>query len=594
MELSEVVDLVGPELARAMEAKGFTALTPVQSAILDPELAGRDLRVSSQTGSGKTIAIGLAVRELVRAECAPARGKDARPRVLVVVPTRELAKQVEEELSWLYKGLGLKVASVTGGGGGGGYRDELRAFRAGPAVVVGTPGRLLDHLERGALDASNLGAVVLDEADRMLDMGFREDIEKIFERAPAERSTHLVSATFPREVARLADRVQSEPARVEGTPLGAANVDIEHVVHLVREDQRLEAIVNLILSSPGSQNLVFARTRADVSDIARALQDTGFVVGMLSGEMEQPERLRALAAFKAGRLDALIATDVAARGIDVQDIARVVHAQPPSDPDAYTHRSGRTGRAGKKGTSSLLVTPHELVKTSRLLSRAAVRYKLEPIPSASSIRAARDQRMFEELTADGDEAVAPPDARALELAERLAHSSDVARVIARLVARSRGRQIEPREVTAIEPPASRRPPGNLPLPTRAKGERSAEGPRGGGAGWVPFRVSWGQVHGADARRLVAMLCRRGGIEGGQIGAIRVGRTSSVVEVAAVVAESFERAASAPDPRDKKVVIRRWREQASGDGEGATHAPPRREGGHAPPKRGKPPGRPRSR
>ena len=333
MVSDDLAATIGP-IAAALRDKGFERLTPVQEAVLEPELDGRDLRISSQTGSGKTVAIGLAVRGIVADATEPG------PRVIVITPVRELARQVEEELRWLYAPVGARVISVTGGSG---YRDELRALRTRPAVVVGTPGRLRDHLERKSLDAARVAAVVLDEADRMLDMGFREEVEAILSATPEGRRTHLVSATFPREVKALADRFQNDPAIIQGTPLGAANQDIEHIIHLVQPDERLHALVNLLLLTPGAHTLIFARTRADVAEIADHLGEAGFVIGMLSGEMEQAERNRALAAFKAGRLDALVATDVAARGIDVVDIARVIHAEPPGDADAYTHRSGPMG-----------------------------------------------------------------------------------------------------------------------------------------------------------------------------------------------------------------------------------------------------------
>lgn len=555
---------LGPELAGALEKKGFERLTPVQEAVLAPDLVGRDLRISSQTGSGKTVAIGLVVRDDVRAigdgeeelpEAEPsgnAKGRDqrARPRVLVVTPTRELAKQVEEELAWLYAPLRARITSVTGGGG---YRDELRAFRAKPAVIVGTPGRLLDHLKRGAIDASVTTAVVLDEADRMLDLGFREDLEAILAYPPAEHRTHLVSATFPREVRALADRVQTDPVAVEGTPLGTANLDIEHIVHLVHPRERLAAIINLLLEAPGGQTLIFARTRADVAELADALGNEGFVIAMLSGEMEQGERNRALAAFKRGNVDALVATDVAARGIDVQDVTRVLHAEPPTDADAYTHRSGRTGRAGKKGISSILVTERELERTSALLARAKVRWRFAPIPSAESLRDARDQRLFDSLVADFVEGDAI-DPRSLALAERLLGSPEPLRGVGRLVAMTLRRgAAEPREVSLINPPQQGR---RREQPRREQGQ----GPRAGGGGWVPFRISWGEAHGADARRLVAMMCRRGKIEGRDIGAIRIGRTSSVIEVSSGVAQEFERNTAKPDPRDPRVHVRRWSDE----------------------------------
>ncbi len=573
---------IGPELAGALEKKGFERLTPVQEAVLVPELRGRDLRISSQTGSGKTVAIGLSLRDDLRALAAEApretgpvryggddRDTKANPRAIVVTPTRELAKQVQEELAWLYAPLGARVSSVTGGGG---YRDELRSFRAKPAIIVGTPGRLLDHLKRGAIDASETGAIVLDEADRMLDLGFREDLEAILGFAPEGHRTHLVSATFPREVKALADRVQSDPVSVEGTPLNTANRDIEHLVHLVQPRERFAAIVNLLLESPRQERdpdtdpstpspeargtaptLIFCRTRADVAELAGMLSDAGFSMAMLSGEMEQAERNRALSAFKRGHVDALVATDVAARGIDVENIARVIHAESPDDADSYTHRSGRTGRAGRKGTSSLLATPSELHRVTSLLQRARVEFRFAPIPTAESIRETRDANLLAELTQDFVQGE-PIDQRSLAIAERILGSSEPARAVARLVAIALTKtHAEPLDVTPVTPPP--------PRPAGAARRAHTAGPGADSEqGFVPFRVSWGQAHGASAPRLVAMMCRRGKVDGRDIGAIRVGRTSSVVEIREDVAADFERASSKPDPRDPRVHIRRWSEE----------------------------------
>jgi ATP-dependent RNA helicase DeaD len=447
--VSELARVIGPALTGALEKRGFSTLTPVQQSILDPALAGRDLRISSKTGSGKTVAIGLVLRDVVQA-------RPAAPHALVITPTRELAKQVAEELAWLYEPLGATVASLTGGAS---FRAERRALDDKPGIVVGTPGRLLDYLNRRTLDASQVGAVVLDEADRMLDLGFREDIEAIFAFLPMEHQTHLMSATFSREVQNLADRLQREPARVEGTPLGAANEDISHVIHVVAPGQRVDAIVNLLLATPGTQTVIFAKTRADVSDLHGALRDAGFVIGMLSGEMDQPERNRALADFRRGHVDALVATDVAARGIDVQDIGRVIHAEPPNDVDAYTHRSGRTGRAGRKGTSSVLATPASLSKTERLLARAKVSYEIQPIPTPDQIREVRDERVIERLTTEPDpdpgiRALEEPDEHQMALAERILSMESAKLAIARLLVRARaGGPVRPARGRADRRPA---------------------------------------------------------------------------------------------------------------------------------------------
>jgi ATP-dependent RNA helicase DeaD len=572
MEDQELAARLGPELAAAFAERGYTALTSVQEAALDPAAKDCDLRISSQTGSGKTVAIGLALRELLDGVVGPTDGA-AKPAALVVVPTRELARQVELELAWLFAKVGHRVASVTGGAS---YRDERRALGAGPAIVVGTPGRLLDQLDRGAIDPSGIRAVALDEADRMLDMGFREDIETIFGKLPEERRTHLVSATFPRDVIALADSVQTDPIMIEGTPLGVANADIDHVIHLVRPEQRTDAIVNLLLARPGAQTLVFARTRADVADLANALADAGFYVSALSGEMEQRERNRALAAFKNGDLDALVATDVAARGIDVQDIARVIHAEPPSDADSYTHRSGRTGRAGKKGTSTVLVVPQGLSRTTFLLRRAGVTARVEPLPTADVILDARDEIVISDLTGDADLAMVP-DERTQALAERIVETGHGARAIARLLAQRFARRTPPRDVT----PIAARPVEPRKERPRPEGGRDRPKPPPRGEDWVTFRVTWGEAHGADARRLLAMACRRGNIQGSDIGAIRVMRSFSTIDVARGVADAFAAAAEKPDPRDVRVKIQRFQDRG-----GAPHraSPPRPE---APPFRGSP-------
>ncbi len=574
-EFPDFSKLVGPAIATALERRGFTALTPVQLAVLDPKLAKRDLRVSSQTGSGKTIAIGLAIRDVIEGDVS-AVGGAGHPRALVVLPTGELAKQVEEELAWLLAGVPARVVSVTGGAS---YMQERRALASGIAVVVGTPGRLLDHLKRGSIHPDQIAACVLDEADRMLDLGFREDLEAILGFAPPEHLTHLMSATFPRDVKALADKVQRQPAHVEGTPLGTANADIDHVIHIVDARSRVDAIVNLLLATPDAQTLVFARTRADVARITHELSDAGFHVASLSGEMEQPERNRALAAFKRGNLHALVATDVAARGIDVQDIARVIHAEPPDDADAYTHRSGRTGRAGKKGTSYVLVSNAGLQKATMLMRRAGVKPRVEPLPTAASIRASADERIVEELMRDdsGDAAIDP---RTRALADRIVGSGNATQAIARLLDRARrAGPAEPREIRAVPQPTFERAPTRsferAPAPrgrdreaaprshdrdAPPRGHDREAAPRAERAersdGWVPFRVSWGSEGGADPRRLLALVCRRGNIRGADVGAIRIARAYAVVNVAGIAAQAFAAAASAPDPRDPRVTIRR--------------------------------------
>jgi ATP-dependent RNA helicase DeaD len=619
MALTEYASVLAPELLAAIERKGYSELTAVQLAVLDETLSGRDLRITSQTGSGKTIAIGLILRSVAFQPASVSSGI-ARPRALVIAPTRELAHQVEQELSWLYAESGGRLATTTGGAS---YRDELRALAKGPSVVVGTPGRLLDHLKRGSIDTSEVAAVVLDEADRMLELGFREELEAIFKTLPETRLTHLVSATFPRMVRSLADSVQNKPAHVEGTRLGAANVDIDHVIHIVEPRERLAAIINLLLANPDDQTLVFVRTRADAAHLANELVVSGFAASGLSGEMEQAARSRTLAAFRQGGLRALIATDVAARGIDVQDVARVIHAELPTNADAYTHRSGRTGRAGRRGTSSLLVAPAAVVHATRLLRGLGIQHRFEAIPSAEQIKRAADERTLAELTAESAEASAD-EQRWQPLAERLVLVGSIERTLSRLLARTQRSTAQPREVRSYTERPVRKPgryegngarddrsgrpsryegnaargpsryardegdaTGRAPRQEastarddRAAGPQRHEGrghdarpaPRRDGAAarsFTPFRVSWGQLKGADARRLLAVVCRRGEIRGRDVGAIRVEPTYAIVDVASEVAEGFARAAALPDPREPNVTIRR-------DGNAAASGAPRTE------------------
>ena len=379
-------------LTKTMRQRGFTKLTAVQSAVLAADADHHDLRISSQTGSGKTVAIGLALARHLMNDA----GVRNPPTVLVLVPTRELAMQVRDELHWLYADVsGLRTEVVMGGASIG---LERRALSRMPQVVVGTPGRVNDHIRTGALNCERIAHVALDEADRMLDMGFREELEAILEAMPSERRTHLISATFPPPVRKLANRFQQTPLSLEGTRLGDANDDIEHAAHLVRRDQRYGVLVNLMLMNEGSRCLVFVERRVDASTLADKLAADGFAAAALSGELPQAQRTRTINAFRDGSTRILVSTDVAARGIDVPEIELVVHADLPENADAYVHRSGRTGRAGKRGRSLLLVAPSAQRAVDRLLASARIQADWQPAPTAPKVRKALRKRFRREST----------------------------------------------------------------------------------------------------------------------------------------------------------------------------------------------------
>ncbi len=478
-------DDVSPAIRAALEGRGFTALTPVQEAVLDPALAGRDLRIFSQTGSGKTVAVGLAIAPALEIAAAaappgavPGPFKPARPFALVVAPTRELATQIGSELAWLFEPLKVSVTVVTGGAS---YPRELAALRKGPLVIAGTPGRLLDHLSRKSIDLSALAVVVLDEADQMLDMGFRDELEAILEKTPETRRTLLLSATFPREVQRLADRCQRDAVVAAGAGAGERNEDIAHVAHIVLAEERDRALLNLLLMAPGDRALVFVRTREGAAELADRLSDAGLPARAIHGDLEQRDRTRTLDAFRSGAVTTLVATDVAARGLDVPDVTRVIHADPPNDSEVFTHRSGRTARAGKKGQSIILIPPGMRERVKSMLRRAGVEATWSAAPSAADVLRAADDRLAAELLTPPEGAPAP-NPRLQALAEKLLAAMDPRDLVTALLSRgNHAGACAPADVTPILP----QPPRTLrarrtPCPRRAATVQapSAVPPRG--------------------------------------------------------------------------------------------------------------------
>ena len=560
---------VPERLAGAMRRRGFETLTSVQRAVLDAESEARDLRISSQTGSGKTVAIGLALADALTAP--PAADADpTSPGVLVLVPTRELAMQVRDELGWLFAGERNVAVEVVMGGAS--LVAERRALARRPRVVVGTPGRTLDHLKNGALRCHGVEHVVLDEADRMLEMGFREELEEILERLPGERRTHLVSATLPAPVRRLADRFQRDAVHIEGTRLGVANDDIQHIAHLAGARDTYPALVNLLLINEGRRCLVFVERRASAGALAARLSGDGFPVQAFSGDLPQAQRTRTLDAFRDGTVRTLVSTDVAARGIDVPDIELVIHLDPPGDADSYVHRSGRTGRAGRAGRSVLLVPPEARRRVEWILRNARIEAAWKPAPSAGKVRKQLRKR-FRQLVHEGLAADDPPTQQEMDYAKGLLDGRDPAAVVAFLLSLAQPKPAcEPLDVREAELP-----------------ERAAD--QGATPGYVRFRINWGERNGAATSRILGHVCRRGGIRGSQVGAIEIGHDVSTFEVQASVAAGFEKQARKPDARDPKLRIERDRDRGAGRAaRGSKRADTRGRGPH----RGHGPGAPRGR
>ncbi|GGG19264.1 DEAD/DEAH box helicase [Caldovatus sediminis] len=528
-----------PQLLRALAERGYAEPMPVQAAVLAPEVDGRDLLVSAQTGSGKTVAFGLALAPTLL-DGADRFGPPGAPLALVIAPTRELALQVQRELAWLYAHTGARVVSCVGGMD---IRREQRELARGAHIVVGTPGRLRDHLDRQHLSAAAIRAVVLDEADEMLDLGFREELEAILSALPSERRTLMFSATIPREIARLAREYQRDALRIAAGGEEEAHRDIEYRVALCAPHETEKAVVNLLRWYEARGALVFCQTREAVARLHGNLLERGFAVVALSGELSQAERNRALQSLRDARARVCVATDVAARGIDLPDLGLVIHADLPRDRETLLHRSGRTGRAGRKGISVLVVPFNRRRMAERLLAAARVQASWSGAPSADAIRA-RDQERLVQEALPAEEALAEED---LAAGRALLARRSPEEIAAALVRLHRARLPAPEELQEALP---------APPPRGAPEERRRAPPprRGEEAGGVWFRMSVGRNANADPRWLLPFLCRRGQVTRQEVGAIRVMDRETRFEIAPHAAARFAAALRRPDSHDEGIRI----------------------------------------
>ena len=518
-----------PPLARALASRGYETLTPVQLAMLDPVLEDADLLVSARTGSGKTVAFGIAIAPTLLGGAERFDGAGA-PLALVVAPTRELALQVRRELDWLYADAGVATASCVGGMD---MRSERRALQRGAHVVVGTPGRLRDHIQRGSLDLGSVRAAVLDEADEMLDMGFREDLEFILEAAPASRRTLMFSATVPRAIATLAKSYQRDAVRIETTAEREQHGDIEYRALSVANHDRENAIINVLRYYEAPTALVFCTTRAAVSHMTARFQNRGFPVVALSGELSQTERTHALQAMRDGRARVCIATDVAARGIDLPNLDLVVHADLPTNRDTLLHRSGRTGRAGRKGVSVLIVPVSGRRRAEGLLRAAKITAEWAEAPSAAEITARDDARLL------SDPALSEPVGEdEAAMVARIVEGHSPERIAAAFLRLARAGQSAPEELD--EAPAPRDP--------------NASRPEFGESVWLSLSV--GRNQNAEPRWLLPLLCGASGLTKRDIGAIRMQSEETWVQMAAGKADGFFAALGPEMTLEKGVVVRR--------------------------------------
>ncbi len=539
---------VPPLLSEALAARGYTALTPVQAAVLEPEAEGRDLIVSAQTGSGKTVAFGLGMAAQLFAadESGPDKLPPAgKPLALIIAPTRELALQVSRELTWLYASAGARIAFCVGGMD---PSKERRSLSHGAHIVVGTPGRLRDHLERGALDLSALRVAVLDEADEMLDMGFREDLEQILDGTPDERRTMLFSATMPKPIAALAKRYQRDALRISTVTEARGHGDIAYQAVTVSPSDIEHAAINLLRLHEADTAMLFCATRDNVRHLHASLVERGFEAVALSGEHSQNERNAALQALRDRRARVCVATDVAARGIDLPTLSLVIHVEVPRDAETLQHRSGRTGRAGKKGTAVLIVPYPRRRRVEGLLRTARVEAEWISAPTPEDIRAKDRERTLEALLAPAEY-----DDEDRELAARLLAERSPEDIAAALVRAYRASMPSPEELIEGTP--------------EARKADQAERHRPGFEDTVWFRMDIGRRQNADPRWILPLICRRGHVTKQEIGAIRIAATETWFQIPRTIAGKFsaavQRTASA-DGEDESGVRIEMAEGGPGD------------------------------
>ncbi len=492
---------IAAPLLKALGDMGFEEPTPIQVQTIPLLLSGRDVVGQAQTGTGKTAAFAVPALQRLDPD-AP------RPQVLVLTPTRELALQVAEEVARIGVHLGAREVAIYGGQP---IDRQIRALRAGADVVVGTPGRLLDHLRRGTLRLGHLRTVILDEGDEMLDMGFIDDIEAILQAAPATRQTAVFSATVPPPIRRLVDRYLREPAQVRVTPEHLVAPLIDQVYYEVRGLDRSEALCRILDVEGIDRAIIFCRTKRGVDELAAVLQARGYPCEAIHGDMAQPQRIRALARFRDDAAELLVATDVAARGLDIEGVTHVINYDVAQSPEAHVHRIGRTGRAGRSGTAITLILPREWRQLRIISEVSGARIARKPLPSAADVAlAARDsfRRQLTETLQEGDLS------GFLDLAQDLAEEHSAVHVAAAAIklAMDGGRTSTPPRVEG-----------------RADGRDEWSG-EGGESGPQRLFLNIGSRQGVRPADIVRTIASEAGMPGSAIGAIDIHEDYTFVEV----------------------------------------------------------------
>lgn len=528
-----------PELVQAVAELGYAAPTAIQSAVIPLLLAGQDVIAQAQTGTGKTAAFALPILQSLKAGSTHVQS-------LILAPTRELAMQVASAIHGYGRHRGVRVLALYGGQP---YERQIRRLQRGLDVVVGTPGRLLDLIGQSALDLSHVRNVVLDEADEMLSMGFIEDIEAILAETPQDRQTALFSATLPAEIRRLAESYMSEPQSVRIIPDQLTVAGLAQRYYLVNEADKLAALTRLFEFEDVSSALIFVRTRADTGELASELTARGFPAEALSGDLSQDAREQVMQRFRRGQCAVLVATDVAARGLDIDDISHVFNYDLPLDAEVYVHRVGRTGRAGKTGIAITLATPREQWRMRRI--EAFTRQPIErgALPSEADILQRREARLVEQMETwlrrgrsrrEREMAMALVEAGhdLLDVAAaalKIARAEEKQRPIAPL---SEVEELRPRPEFRDARPWSRREDRRTGRDAQPRHERRRDGSQSTNLpithshepGMVRLTMSAGRTQGIRPNDVVGAIAYHANIPGHTIGAIRIQEDHTLVDV----------------------------------------------------------------
>ena len=502
------------ELLSALNKHGFTSPMEVQDAVLSTDW-NNDLIVRAKTGSGKTLAFLLPLmQELAIGERSP--------QILVLAPTRELAQQTANEADFLGNFLKVSCASLVGGME---IVPQLKTLSRGAAIIAGTPGRVRDHIQRGSLRSNEIHAVVLDEGDLMLDMGFRDELEYILDAMPEGRRW-LFSATMPEEVRALAGKYLNEPMTLSIDEEDAQHEDILHRVYLIPSKKRFEGLVDILLWEHPSRSLVFCHTKMESIEIAQRLQDHGFSAAALQGDMTQEERNAALASFKSGSVPCLVATNVAARGLDIEGVSHVIQLGLPDDRETFIHRSGRTGRAGHEGVNLVLLSPPEVGRFRDMLRGTEIRTEWQDIPDIEKIRSAwRDSAEQEIFAAPIDEFYGECLKWADDLTTRAEPRVIIAKLLGVLSARNKGYSLD-RELQHEQAKRNKKPSR---VPAKAKKESKPKG------AFKYFRSNKTQ----DVGRVLNAMCRALKVERSEVGAIRLKDNHVIVELMPLAVSRLE-------------------------------------------------------